>query len=434
MKKLFWNNLSTVEKKQVLQRPLLASQDALKQQTLNIIQQVRAQGDNALKAFTQQFDGVTLESIQISADAFQAAREKVSTKDYEAIRFAAKRIADYARAQIPENVCYDSNDGAVCETQWRPIEKVGLYVPGGSAALVSTVLMLAVPARVAGCATRVICTPPDKDGNINPYLLVAALECGIENVYKIGGAQAIAAMAYGTQTIPKVDKIFGPGNKWVTQAKMLCAQDQSGVSIDMPAGPSEILIIADETANPVFVAADLLSQAEHDKASQVMLISPSETLVDKVKISLAEQLVKLPRRDIAEEALGNSAAILVNDINQAISISNLYGPEHLSMQVNNPRQYLSLIQQAGTVFLGPWTPETLGDYVTGANHVLPTAGATRSWSGLSVLDFMKRIGIQEATQAGLMKLGPYAQCLAAIEQLQAHENAVTVRLQEVRNG
>ncbi|MBN9288823.1 MAG: histidinol dehydrogenase [Gammaproteobacteria bacterium 39-13] len=433
MKKLFWNNLNAIEKKQLLQRPLSQNKDALQEKTQEIIREVKVQGDKALRTLTQQFDKVTLESIRVEPQAFEEARAKVSAKELEAIRFAIKRIGDYAQSQIPENWCYDSRDGVLCETQWRAIEKVGLYVPGGSAALVSTVMMLAVPARIAGCSVRVMCTPPAIDGCVNPYLLVAAQECAIENVYKIGGAQAIAAMAYGTQTIPKVDKIFGPGNNWVTQAKILCAQDAAGVSIDLPAGPSEILIIADESANPAFVAADLLSQAEHDKASQVFLVSLSETFVDEVKRCLETQIEKLPRQAIAIEALRQSAAIIVADINQAIEISNQYGPEHLSLQVESPRQYVSLINNAGTVFLGKWTPETLGDYVTGANHVLPTAGATRMWSGLSVLDFMKRVGIQEATKAGLKKLGPYAQCLAVIEQLGAHENAVTVRLQEASN-
>lgn len=430
MKLLFWDKLTAQEKDQVLERPSSTNNETCRAQTAEIILKVKEQGDEALRALTAQFDKVMVDELRVTKDEFRFAKTQVDTQDLEAIRFAIKRIGDYAKAQITENT-YFYQDGVVCEVLSRPIESVGLYVPGGSAALVSTVLMLGVPAGIAGCRTRIICTPPGKDGKINPNILVAALECGIQEVYKVGGAQAIAAMAYGTQTLPKVNKIFGPGNRWVTQAKMLCSQDEKGASIDMPAGPSEILVIADKTASPSFIAADLLSQAEHDSASQVIFISLSQEQVEKVQAQLKVQLTALPRQEIAKQALSQSAAIVVNDLETAIAISNQYGPEHLSLQVDSPRQYLSLIQNAGTVFLGHWTPETLGDYVTGANHVLPTSGFTKMWSGLSVLDFMKRVGVQEASLQGLKKLGPYAQRLAMLEALKAHENAVTIRLKEM---
>jgi histidinol dehydrogenase len=433
MKKVYWNKLSKEQQKETLQRPS-GSQSDIVDVTMNIIETVKQDRDAALRKFTAQFDGVILDDFLVSNEEFEQARKDISSEDLEAIRFAIKRIKAYSQAQLPENLLYDSEDGVICERQYRAISRVGLYVPGGTASLVSTLTMLAIPAQVAGCENRILCTPPDKMGKISSSILQAAQECGITHVYKLGGAQAIAAMAYGTQTIPKVDKIFGPGNRFVTQAKIICSQDASGASIDMPAGPSEILIIADDNANASFVAADLLSQAEHDIVSQVVLLSNSEAFIDKVMISLQAQLKQLPRIAIATKAIANSVAIIVDSIEQAIIISNSYAPEHLSLQVQKPRQYLQSIQHAGTVFVGPWTAESLGDYVTGANHVLPTAGFARVNSGLSVLDFMKAIGIQEVSKSGLNKIGPYAQVLASLELLQGHANAVTLRLSESKNG
>ncbi len=434
MKKVIWSELTTIEKNELLQRSAVSDDDILRQQTLSLIHQVREQGDEALIALTKQFDQVELTSLLVTEEEFAQARNEVSAQDLKTLRFAINRNKAYCTAQLPENWIYDSNDGVICERQWRAISRVGLYVPGGTACLFSTVIMVAIPALIAGCEQKVICTPPSKDGTIHPMLIVAAQECGINQIFKVGGAQAIAAMAYGTQSVPKVDKIFGPGNKWVTQAKLICSQNDSGVSIDLPAGPSEILVIADESANASFVAADLLSQAEHDIASQVILVSSSETVVEKVFACVKEQLEQLPRREIITKALAKSCAIIVNTIAEGINISNVYAPEHLSLQVENPRQYLSQIQNAGTVFLGNWTPETLGDFVTGANHVLPTAGGAKMRSGLSVLDFMKTVGVQEASQEGLLKLGPYAQRIAQVEQLQAHEVAVTIRLKGFTNA
>jgi histidinol dehydrogenase len=306
----------------------------------------------------------------------------------------------------------------------------GIYVPGGTAPLISTVLMLGVPAQMAECPLRILSTPPNQDGSISPSILFAAKLCGIQNVFKVGGAQAIAAMAYGTQTIPKVDKIFGPGNSWVTQAKMQVSQDAFGSAIDMPAGPSEVMIIADDESNCDYVAADLLSQAEHGPDSQVLLITLSESFAIKTRQALIRQLAMLPRMQIAKQALENSSMIIVSTLEEAIEISNAYAPEHLILQIRNAKKYIPIIKNAGSVFIGPWTPETLGDYVTGANHVLPTNGYARSYSGLSVLDFMKFISFQTVTQQGLANIGPYAEKLAALEGLSAHKNAVSLRLKE----
>lgn len=431
---VYWNKLNSSDIKQALKRPSENSTQSISEQVRAIMQQVKETGDDALKNFTAQFDKVNLEELCVQQVEFEQARLTLDAQKRNAISFAIARITDYHQAQLPENWQFDSMDGVICQRQARPIQAVGLYVPGGSAPLVSTVIMLAVPAMIAGCQQRIICTPPNSEGKIDPAILVAAQMCGIQQVYKVGGAQAIAAMSYGTHTIPKVDKIFGPGNKWVTAAKIESAISCKGLSIDMPAGPSEILIIADSNANPRFVAADLLSQAEHDMASQVMLITPCEMLAQKVSVLLTQMVEQLPRRDIAIAALANSKIIIVDNINAAIEISNVYSPEHLSLQVNNPRQYISSIQNVGTVFLGKWAAESLGDYVTGANHVLPTAGYARTLSGLSVLDFIKFIGIQEVTSRGLLKVGHYAQRLAQMEQLEAHKMAVDIRMQEIKQN
>ncbi|MBS0290523.1 MAG: histidinol dehydrogenase [Proteobacteria bacterium] len=431
MKKVVWNNLSNIERTQLLKRCTRNEGEAVYQQVFAIINQVRNQGDEALYAMTREFDKVNLSDFKVSDDELSNAAVSVTSDNLQAINFAIQRIMDYTEFQLPQNSYFNSQDGITLERLWRPISKVGLYVPGGSASLISTLMMLAIPAKVAGCSQIVLCTPPSKTGTIAPELLAAAKACGVSQIFKLGGAQAIAAMAYGTPTVPKVDKIFGPGNRFVTQAKILCSQDLNGASMDLPAGPSEIVVIADETANPAFIAADLLSQAEHDSASQVLLITTSAALVEKVLITLNQQLESLPRKTIASEALKKSAAIIVENIAQAIAICNDYGPEHLSLQIKQPRQCLDQLQNVGTVFIGQWTPETLGDYVTGANHVLPTAGAAKTFSGLSVLDFMKMIGVQEATWAGFNKLAKPAQTLAGLEQLQAHELAVTIR-QEVK--
>jgi histidinol dehydrogenase len=428
MKIYFWENLNKIEQQKILERPELSVNETIKKTTKEIIEQIRLNGDNELIALTKKYDGAQLKNLQVSADEFDAAETLINVDARQAIDFAKTQIESYHQSQLPKIQKININEGVSCERQPRPIERVGLYIPGGSAPLVSTVLMLAIPAKIANCPLRVLCTPPNQQSKIDPHLLVAAKLCGIQYVYKVGGAQAIAAMAYGTESIPKVDKIFGPGNAWVTQAKMMVAQDPAGASIDMPAGPSELMVIADDNANHEYVAADLLSQAEHGANSQVMLITFSEQFATKVKNSVQLQLEVLPRKEIAKKSLMQSRIIVVNSIEQAISISNNYAPEHLILQIALPQNYVSYIKNAGAVFLGPWSPETIGDYVSGSNHVLPTYGYARSVSGLSVTDFMKFISFQMVTKNGLKEIGGFAERLAELEGLHAHKNAVTLRL------
>jgi histidinol dehydrogenase len=392
------------------------------------MQQVRANGDAALKNMTKQYDQVDLIDLQVMPDEFAAAYQYVKPAILKALKRVCQQLYAFHEQQKLKDLCVETSPGIICESQARPIQRVGLYVPAGTAPLVSTVLMLGVPAQIAACPVRILCSPPQADGNIDPHILVAAQLCGIEKIYKVGGAQAIAAMAYGTETIPKVDKIFGPGNAWVTQAKMQAAQDAMGALYDLPAGPSEVMVIADSSANPEFVAADLLSQAEHDTASQVMLLCNSAQFADAVKIAIVKQIKKIPRQQIAQQALENSYCILIDTVAEAIAIANDYAPEHLILQVMQPRQYLPAIQNAGSIFLGPWSPEAAGDYASGTNHVLPTYGFAKSLSGLSVRDFMKTLSIQELTRAGLADIAETIRELTTVEGLNAHQQAIDIRL------
>jgi len=423
-----WNLLAEIEKHDILLRPQLADQKNIRDQTQSIINQVRSDGDHALVALTKKYDFVNLNALAVTSDEFATAAKNIDSNIFQAIQFAKTQIEKNQISQLPAIQTTTPCSGVFCERQPRPIERVGLYIPGGSAPLVSTVLMLAIPAKIAKCPLKILCTPPNAKGEINPYILVAAKLCGVEKIFKVGGAQAIAAMAYGTKLIPKVDKIFGPGNAWVTQAKILVSEDAAGASIDMPAGPSELMVIADDLADSNIVASDLLSQAEHSADSQVMLITFSEKFANTVQQTVMKQLEKLPRSSIAKKSLSHSRMIIANDVEQAILIANSYAPEHLILQIENSEKYIALIQNAGAVFIGPWTPETVGDYVTGSNHVLPTYGFAKSYSGLSVSDFMKYISFQKVTQEGLEKIGPYAEKLAEIEGLQAHKRAVSFRL------
>lgn len=427
----YWNNLLETDKKSVLARPILSNSTTIESQVKKIIAQIQLQGDQALYELTEKFDGIKLKNLQASQDELNSALKKVDKKNLQAMEFAKKQLEANHQAQIQESKIIETCAGVICERQFRPIESVGLYIPGGTAPLISTVFMLSVPAKIAQCPMRIICTPPNKKGEIDVNILVAAQLCGIKTIYKIGGAQAIAAMAYGTETIPKVNKIFGPGNNWVTQCKQLVSQDPVGASIDMPAGPSEVMVIADENANADFVAADLLSQAEHGIDSQVMLIALSENFAQRVTAAINEQIHNLPRIEIIQQSLKNSRIIIAETIMQAIKISNAYAPEHLILQIKNPDIYKSQIYNAGAVFLGPWSPETVGDYVTGSNHVLPTYGYARCYSGLSVLDFGKFISFQTVSEEGLKLIGPYAEQLAEIEGLTAHQQAVTMRLKSM---
>ncbi len=433
MKIVNWNKLTESEKKVALLRPILSLENNLVFKTQEILNQAKLKGDEALFNFTKKFDGVVLNSLQVTDNEFEAALNEINPEDLEAIKFTKKQIETNQLAQIPAIKIIKTHDNQViCEIRPRPIDRVGLYIPGGSAPLVSTVLMLAIPAAIANCPLKIICTPPNAAGKINSAILVAAKLCGIEKVYKVGGAQAIAAMAYGTKSIPKVDKIFGPGNAWVTEAKKQIAQDAMiSTSIDMPAGPSELLMIADDNANPDYVAADLLSQAEHGIDSQVILIALSESFALRVIEKINAQIEKLSRKNIAIESLKNGRIIISKTILEAISISNIYAPEHLILQIDNPNQYADQIQNSGAVFLGEFAPETVGDYVTGSNHVLPTSGYAKSYSGLSIKDFMKFINFQTVTRSGLKIIGPYAEKLASMEGLDAHQYAVSVRLNNI---
>ncbi len=431
MKRIEWDALSDAARDAVLQRPVQRVAASMQQAVAAIFDTVAEQGDTALQRYTQQFDAVALDGLEVAEDAFALARQQVPQAVQAAIAEAASRIEAFHQAGMAQPYALETAPGLLCERIQRPIERVGLYVPAGSAPLPSTALMLCIPARLAGCNEIILCTPPRRDGSADPSVLLAAQHAKNVRVFKLGGAQAIAAMALGTQSVPRCDKLFGPGNAWVDEAKRQATQRCAGLAIDMPAGPSEVLVIADATANPVFVAADLLSQAEHGPDSQVLLLSDSAQLIADVDVEITRQLAQLPRADIAQQALANSRLIVVDDIAQAVAVSNRYAPEHLILSVHNPRQWLAHIRQAGSVFLGDWTPEALGDYCSGSNHVLPTNGAARAWSGLSVSSFQKAITVQEASRSGLAAVGPCAATLAHAEGLQAHARAIELRLENI---
>lgn len=423
-----WSELSPDEQVALLERPALLNDLTIREQASQIIATVRRDGDVALFDFARQFEGRDLDALQVSSQEFAEAASSLRPAAVDAIDTAIANVRRFHEAQIPAEIDMPVSPGVRCERRRQAIESVGLYVPAGSAPLPSTAIMLTVPAAIAGCPVRVLCTPADPDGRINAASLVAAQRSGITDVYKIGGAQAIAAMAYGTATVPKVARIFGPGNAWVTAAKSIVANDPAGASMDMPAGPSEVLIIADDAAIPAFVAADLLSQAEHGEDSQVLLITTSHKIADETIIRAEDQLRKLTRQSIARSALRHSHVILTKDIAAAIDISNRYAPEHLILQIENPRDVLDRVRNAGSVFLGSWTPESVGDYCSGTNHVLPTYGNARSYSGLGVEQFMRWMTVQELTKDGLHSLAPTVIELAGLEGLDAHAQAVRLRL------
>ena len=423
-----WSTLDETARATLLRRPAQRDAAALAGRVAAIVADVRGRGDAALREYTAKFDGISLESLAVTAAEFEQATAALTREQISALRRAIETVTRFHETQSLEPVRMQTVPGVTCERLMVPIGAVGLYVPAGSAPLPSTAVMLAVPARLARCPGRVLCTPPRADGRADPAVLVVARLCGIEQVYKVGGAQAIAAMAYGTETIPKVDKIYGPGNAWVTAAKQVVAADADGAALDMPAGPSEVLVIADDSAEPAFVAADLLAQAEHSPDAQVMLLTLSREFADASAAEVARQLEALPRREIAAAAIASSRILLVPDLETALEVSNRYAPEHLILQVRAPRRWLDRVRNAGSVFLGAWTPETLGDYCSGTNHVLPTYGHARAYSGLGVLDFVRRMTVQEASPEGLADLGPVARTLARLESLEAHARAVEVRL------
>jgi len=411
--------------KELVKRPVFEN-SLLEKSVKKMLDKVKTKGDKAVRKYTKEFDGVKLKKVQVSEKEIKAAENLLSPALKRAIQQAKTNIETFHRTQVEEVRVIETMPGINCWRKSVGIEKVGIYIPGGSAPLFSTVLMLAIPASIAGCKEIILCTPPSKDGSVNPAILFAATLCGVTKIFKVGGVQAIAAMAYGTDTIPKVFKIFGPGNQYVTAAKQMIQQD--GIAIDMPAGPSEVLVIADETAIPEFVAADLLSQAEHGSDSQVILITTRETVAAKVQLCIKEQLKDLPRKDIAENALSNSKIVLVNTIDEALELSNCYAPEHLILSCSNANELTNSVIAAGSVFIGNYSPESAGDYASGTNHTLPTNGYAAMYNGVSVDSFVKKITFQQLTKEGLENIGDTVVEMAAAEGLDAHKHAVAIRL------
>ncbi len=419
-----FNQLSAIQIERLIKRPYNDSED-LDQLVNKVFSDIKNNGDEALKYYTYLFDKVKIDKINLKND-FQNTTTTINLKLKKAIQLAKCNIEKFHRSQLQQINKVETSKGVICWREDRPIEKVGIYIPGGTAPLLSTVLMLAIPAKIAGCKEIILCSPPDINGEINPAILYAAQLIGVNSIFRVGGIQAIAALTFGTESIPRVDKIFGPGNQYVTAAKQKSLN--YGLAIDMPAGPSEVLIIADETAKPEFVAADLLSQAEHGTDSQVILLSNNQEMISKSLEELENQIKNLPRKEIAKKALEKSQAILMSSISECIQLSNKYAPEHLILATKNTASYLKLIENAGSVFIGNYSCESAGDYASGTNHTLPTNGFARNYSGVSVESFMKKITFQEITKEGINNIGPAIEIMAEAEQLMAHKNAVTLRL------
>ena len=428
LNRIEWSALDEHARDRALARPRQLRDAAQIVAVRSILVDVRARGDAALKELCARFDRCELSDFIVSEEEFGAAAREVDADIVAAMQNAIARISAFHAAQRPRDLRVDTAPGVRCEQVIRPIDRVGLYAPAGSAPLPSTVWMLAVPAKLAGCAEIVLATPPRADGRADPLILVAAKLCGVDRVVKLGGAQAIAALAYGTATIPRCAKLFGPGNSWVTLAKLEVAADPDGAAIDMPAGPSEVLVIADDSADAEFVAADLLAQAEHGIDSQVLLVSPSARLLNEVEAALATQVATLPRREIATAALAHARLVHVRDLDEAIGVSERYSPEHLIVATRDPRALLPKLGNAGSIFLGAWSPETVGDYCAGPNHVLPTLGFARAMGGVGIDSFLRRVNVQELSAEGLRAIGADASLLARAEGLEAHARAVDVRL------
>ncbi|MBU2883023.1 histidinol dehydrogenase [Psychrosphaera sp. B3R10] len=433
-----WQSLSSSQQLQVLERPVIAGRQGLTSTVQDIIKQVRTQGDAALLALAEKFDGITLPQLKLTDQQKQKTLTLLSPEAKAAIDLAYNNIKQFHQAQVAQDISITTSEGVNCQLINRPIAAVGLYVPGGSAPLPSTVLMLGVPSQISGCKRVVLFTPadtrPENYGSITPEILYAAEICGVNEIYLSGGAQAIAAMAYGTESVKKVDKIFGPGNSFVTEAKQQVSLDPAGAAIDMPAGPSEVLVIADKNANPEFIAADLLSQAEHGPDSQVILVADDVNVINETAAAIERQLAVLTRADIARKALANSQLILTESLDQSIEISNRYAPEHLIVQTDNATELLPLLDNAASIFLGAYTPESAGDYASGTNHVLPTYGYSKVLSSLNLADFNRKFTVQTVTETGIKNIGPAIMTLANAEGLDAHRNAVKVRLDALTAG
>jgi histidinol dehydrogenase len=428
MRALDWTTLSTAERRAALERPAQRGAARIAREAAEIIEAVRRGGDAALLDLTERFDGVRLGSLEVSDTEFEAAEQTLSAAQHRALEVAIGTVRTFHAAQSREPLSIETAPGVRCERMSVPVRAVGLYVPAGSAPLPSTAIMLAVPAAIAGCRQRILCTAPNRRGAADPAVLVAARKAGVQRVFKAGGAQAIAAMAYGTASIPKCDKLYGPGNAWVTAAKLCVASDAAGAAADLPAGVTEVMVVADDGARADFVAADLLAQAEHGALAQAILLTPSRALAAAVEREVRTQVETLSRREILESSVREMRLITVDSLDGALDIANEYAPEHLILQVREPRHWLAKVEAAGAVFLGAWSPETMGDYCSGPNHTLPTYGYARAYSGLALEDFQKRITVQELTPAGLEVLGGTACTLAALEGLDAHAAAVNIRL------
>jgi histidinol dehydrogenase len=426
MKTIKYPNKETWEV--ILKRPNQKKAN-LESTVTDVFNEIKLKGDKALKEFTKKFDGVELDYLQVSQAEFKEAEANVSLELKNAIDNAIRNIFNFHKAQESEEKRVETQPGVECWRKVTPIDKVGLYIPGGTAPLFSTVLMLAIPAKIAGCKEIILCSPPNSEGKINSAILYAAISIGCTKVFKLGGIQAVGAMTYGSESVPSVYKIFGPGNQYVTAAKQIASLD--GVAIDMPAGPSEVLVYGDDTGNPEFIASDLLSQAEHGADSQVIFVTCEEKLIGEVKTAVNKQLSDLPRKDIAIKALDNSVAILMKNENEALELINEYGPEHLVIGAKNEEFFINGVTNAGSVFLGNYTPESAGDYASGTNHTLPTNGYAKSYSGVSLDSYTKKITYQKITKDGLQSLGPIIEVMAEAEHLFGHKNAVTLRLKDL---
>ena len=416
---------------EILKRPT-QSFDDIEETTKEIFKEIQAKGDEAVLKYTTLYDGISLENMEVTSQEIEEAIKLVASDLKQAIKVAKSNIEKFHKAQITSKIEVETTEGVLCWQEKRPIQKVGLYIPGGTAPLFSTVLMLVIPAQIAGCNQIVLCAPPDKSGKINPAVLYAANLCGVTKIFKVGGIQAIAAMTFGTKTIPQVYKIFGPGNQYVTVAKQVATQ--FGVAIDMPAGPSELLIVADDSAIPSFVASDLLSQAEHGTDSQVVLVSTSKKLIDEVEIEIKKQIKVLPRKAIAQKAIENSKLIYVENDKIALDLINEYGPEHFIICTNNDDFYVNNIENAGSIFIGNFTPESAGDYASGTNHTLPTNGFAKNYSGVNLDSFLKSMTFQKISQKGIQNIGKAIEIMADAEGLQAHKNAVSLRIESLINN